>query len=182
VFSVSQISTFEFPLTTLQVGFNHVGFLIGVWALIRFSGQWKAIALVIGGGILASWSWACGVLTWPVFLLGMLLLNYRKLSHYLACLGAGAIAAWPYLYYGILHPVTDLYFTVTQRTPGEKFSFVSLCNVPFITRAIGWPFVRSSPRRSPSPMGGGERPFAFQRYCFSFCGGIRKFSKIRREP
>src|SRR5262249_40748608 len=87
IFSVSQISVFEHGFQTLKTGFNELGLALGIWAMIRFRHRWTAVALMAVGGILASFSFACGLILWPLFLGGMAATRFRKKSHYLAITG-----------------------------------------------------------------------------------------------
>ena len=102
VFSASQISMFEYGESALQLGLVQVAILLGLLAVLRRSGQHLGAGLAALSGILASWSGGGGLAAWPLFLIGMLLAGYRRLSHYLVLLVGLCIAGWPYLIYAML--------------------------------------------------------------------------------
>lgn len=96
IFSVSQISIFEFDFIAIQQNLAFLGFVIGVWALGAFRNQWAGVLVMVGSGILASWSYGGGVLVWPLFLLGLLCYDFRKKRFYLIW-GVGLfLALFPY--------------------------------------------------------------------------------------
>ncbi len=128
-FSLSTLNTFEFDFGSLQMNLNHVGMALGVWGLVRYAGRWPGLFWMVFGGILASWSWGSGPLLWPAFLLGLLLLGFRRWIHYFVWLISGATAVFPYVY-----------FIFTQHSSTAHFDLVSWFNVDFMIRAIGWPF------------------------------------------
>ncbi|MCL5026742.1 MAG: hypothetical protein M1531_09670 [Chloroflexi bacterium] len=127
VFSVSQMSVFEYGNTAMPVGLSQFGFALAVWGLARFPQRWTGTAIMAAGGIMATLSWGSGLAMWPVFFIGMLLLGFRRPAHYAAWLGAAAVSASPYV--GPL---------LLERVPGAT-TIVSLFNYPFIVGALGWP-------------------------------------------
>jgi len=133
VFSVSQISTFEFGLASIEQGLTQGGFVLGIWGLCRFRNRWLSIILMFIGGILATWSWGTGPLVWPIFLLGMILLNYKKIHYYVIWFWGMVFSTLPYFY-----------FLVLKHPPGEAPPIItlmgSLLNFPFIIKGLGWPF------------------------------------------
>ncbi len=130
-FSTSQINTFTFGDAGLQIMLVQFGCALGIWGLVRFSGtgreSWTGIALMAAGGILATLSGGGGLLAWPVFLIGLLLLGYRKISQYIVWLSAAVVAALPYVFYIVIWP------TQPPKKP-------TLFNYDFILSAVGWPF------------------------------------------
>ena len=129
IFSPSQLSIYEFAFTTLSQGLGQLGLALGIWGLIRFPNRWLAILLMIFGGFLASWSWGGGPLVWPIFLLGLLLLKFRRKTYFLAWFAASVIASLPYIYFLFINPNPD---QVQAVVPSFDFGF--------IIKAIGWPF------------------------------------------
>lgn len=127
VFSVSQMSVFEYGNTAMPIGFSQLGLALGIWGLVRFPKRWRGAAIMAGGGIIGSLSWGSGPIMWPVFLLGMLILRFRKLAHYAIWLVAAGVAALPYL--GPL---------LLQRSQGGM-AIYSLLNYQFILGVLGWP-------------------------------------------
>lgn len=127
VFSTSQINVFTFGDAGLQIMLVQFGCALGIWGVVRFRGRWRGIAIMAAGGAIATLSGGGGLLAWPICLIGLVLLGYRKVSHYAAWLGAAAVASLPYVCYIVLWP------TQPRKTP-------SLFNYEFIINAIGWPF------------------------------------------
>jgi hypothetical protein len=79
LFSTSRVTVFTFGEPTLQYGLSQLGVAIGAFALARWPGRPVALALALAfGGILASWSWGGGIMTWPVFAVALLLLRVRS--------------------------------------------------------------------------------------------------------
>ncbi|KGF72878.1 hypothetical protein DO97_03985 [Neosynechococcus sphagnicola sy1] len=135
VFSTSQIVVFTYGDTSLAVLLGLFAVLLGSWGLSRFPGQWQGIGIMATGGIMASWCWGAGLAAWPAFLLGMGLLKFRRLWHYLAYGLAAGIGLWPYvLYYGVY-----VLLGQTQRVEAPKGLDGSL-----ILRALGYPFAIGS--------------------------------------
>jgi len=132
LFSVSQISTFEFDFTSLQVGLSQLGFFLGIWALLKFPNSWKGVSVMGIGGIVACWSFGTGPAAWPIFLVGMWFLNFRKMRHYLAWLASAILGTLPYSYFLLFHPAPNPSFQTGALVK-------SLLNYKFIMQAIGWP-------------------------------------------
>jgi len=147
VFSPTQLTVYEFEFPTLQLGINHLGFALGVWGLARFHSRRLGLALMILGGWLATWSWASGILVWPAFLLGLLILKAPRRA-YLVWWAAAIFLAFPYLYFLILRPVRDLYPLVEQRPEGHGLPFVSWFNASFFIRGLGWPLAQDLAKSS----------------------------------
>jgi hypothetical protein len=132
IFSCSQISTFENDFNTLQIGLSQFGLILGIWGLVRFSQSGKGIFLMVAGGLIASGTSGSGPLASAVFLVGLVLLGDRRLSHYLIWLGLVLLSAWPSLYFMFLNP---------SHTPPSTIA--KYFNSFFITQAIGWPFAQN---------------------------------------
>lgn len=131
IFSTSQINIFTFGDVGLQLGLNQFGLALGIWSLVRFPKQWRGIILMAIGGLIASWSGGGGPLVWPTFLIGMILLHFRKITHYGVWLFSAVLASLPYLIYMILRPVSR------PTSSGFTFDYHQVIN------AIGWPFAQS---------------------------------------
>ena len=101
--SEAQISIFEHGLTTLGQNLTTTLLVVGAWCLTRWPGRWLALWPTLGAGIAASFTFGSGLALWPAFLLGMWLLGYRRVGHYLAWAAGAAIAALPYGYFLVLH-------------------------------------------------------------------------------
>ncbi|HEX7528607.1 MAG TPA: hypothetical protein VF425_05820 [Thermoanaerobaculia bacterium] len=73
------MTVFTFGEPTLQYGLSQLGVAIGAFALARWPDRPIPLALALAfGGILASWSWGGGIMTWPVFAVALLLLRVRS--------------------------------------------------------------------------------------------------------
>lgn len=132
IFSVSQISGFEHGMTAVAGGLSWFGFAVGLWALARFPGRWIGVMLMVAGGFLATLSSGSGLIMWPSFLLGMLLLRFRKIGHYALWLGGAALSASPYIFFLYLDP---------NRAIHSRSTLLSPFNYVFILGTIGRPFV-----------------------------------------
>jgi hypothetical protein len=128
IFSTSQINVWTYGDATLQIGLSQLGLALCVWGLTQYRGRWAGIAWMTIGGFVASFSGGGGPLVWPVALLGLVLLGYRKVAQYVTWLCAAAVAALPYVLYMVLAPKA-----ANRQT-------LSLFSYEFIVRAIGWPF------------------------------------------
>jgi hypothetical protein len=130
IFSVSQINVYSFGDAGLQLTLNQLGFSLGVWGLVRFPGRWAGISLMALGGIVATLSGGSGLLTWPIFLIGLILLGYYKYRYYALWLGAAVVAALPYIFYMLIQP----------KPSAAPNRLGSLLNTQYIINALGWPF------------------------------------------
>jgi len=101
--SEAQISIFEHGLTSLGQNLTTTLLVVGAWCLARWPGRWLALWPTIAAGIAASLTFGSGLALWPAFLLGLWLLGFRNVGHYLAWTAGAALAALPYLYFLILH-------------------------------------------------------------------------------
>ena len=97
IFSYSQISTYSFGETALQMGFTHLGILVGLWMLLLRSQSFFTPWVMLICGILSSFSGGSGLLGWPVFLLAILITNTGSLNKYIIWLVGLGIGASPYL-------------------------------------------------------------------------------------
>ena len=128
VFSTCQISALTYGITALQLGLIQVGVFGGILALSRSRKSWAGALGMIAGGLVASWSGGPGLLSWPIFLLGLLLLRSRKVFLYASWAVGMMLGLWPYVAFGIL------------GNPGSLMKF-SLERVRFVITAIGYPFL-----------------------------------------
>ena len=101
--SEAQISIFEHGLTALGQNLTTTLLVVGAWCLARWPGRWLALWPTLAAGVVASLTFGSGLALWPAFLLGMWLLDFRKIRHYLAWAAGTALAALPYLYFLVLH-------------------------------------------------------------------------------
>ena len=129
VFSLSQISSYEFGASAVPLGLTAFGFTLAVWGLVKYPRRGTGLVYMIVGGLIASWTAASGVIAWPIFLALMLLLGYRKLTHLVTWLASVLVVNFPYLY-----------FLVIDRKPGVNAYLQSLFNPRLIANLLGRPF------------------------------------------
>ena len=134
VFSVSQISSFEHSMPAVTGGLSSLGFVLGVWGLTRFPAQWRGVTLMVVGGVVASFSSGAGLVMWPIFLLGLIFLGFRKVGHYAFWLTAAALSAVPYLYFLFIYP----------RPGSHQSTLLSVFNYLFVIDTLGRPFVNGT--------------------------------------
>jgi hypothetical protein len=140
VFSASQISTFEFEFLAITKGLSELGILLGLWGLVRFRGRVIGVLLMMVGGVFEGWSSGGALPVWICFLLGLILLNYRRIIHYVMWIIGSILSLWPHFFYLILRRSTDLYSLVEQRSPEENLKVISFFNFSSIIKGIGLPF------------------------------------------
>jgi hypothetical protein len=128
VFSISQMSVYEFPVLTIKYGLSNLGTALGVWGLTRYRGKMVAVWLAAGSGIVATMSNASGFALWPSFLIGMWLLGFRRARQFVVLLFGAAISVLPYLS-----------FLFMSRTRSASSKFVSLFRPVLILDILGRP-------------------------------------------
>jgi hypothetical protein len=132
VFSVSHISSYEHALTAIAGGLSQLAFALGVWGLIRFPGKWRGVVLMAIGGVVATLSSGAGLVMWPSFLLGLILLGFRKVGHYAFWLSAATLSVLPYVFFLFLDP---------QQNTRQHSTLLSTFNYLFVIDTLGRPFV-----------------------------------------
>ena len=79
LFSTSRVSVFTFGEPALQYGLSQLGVAIAAFALACWPDRPIPLAQALAfGGILASWSWGGGIMTWPVFAIALFRLRVRS--------------------------------------------------------------------------------------------------------
>ncbi|MBI4534498.1 MAG: hypothetical protein HY711_11190 [Candidatus Melainabacteria bacterium] len=137
IFSTSQISIFTYGDGTLTIGLSLLGFALGVWGLTVFPHSVRGPLLMLLGGLIASFSWGNGPVSWFVFLLALIALQYRKPMPYVLWLCGVLLSFLPYVLYLVLPQFT----ASASAYPGT--SIVSLFNWRFIINTLGWPFTNN---------------------------------------
>ena len=107
-FSYSQISTYSFGETALQMGFTHFWILLGLWMVLFRSKSFLTPWAIMIFGILSSFSGGGGLLAWPVFLLALIISNTGSLQKYITWVIGLFMGSFPYLAYSTLNPFNDL--------------------------------------------------------------------------
>jgi hypothetical protein len=140
-FSTSQVDTFTYGDAGMQIQLNQVGFVLGVYGLVRYPDTRRGLVLMAAGGVLATWSGGAGLPAWPVFLLGLLAFwtwNWKHLAVYAV---AAAVALWPYVFFVLVDPKP--WTGVVSYIPYPRNSSLSLSrllNWPYFLVGFGWPF------------------------------------------
>ena len=128
-FSVSQVTSFTFGESVLQMQLSQVGLALGAFAIARFESQPNArISLVAIGGILASWSWGGGVMVWPVFTAALFALSERSLRRWCVFGLAAAVGLSQYVWQFAIHNALS-----PMERPGlsQPWRYVGLIGRPF---------------------------------------------------
>jgi hypothetical protein len=132
LFSTSRVTVFTFGEPTLQYGLSQLGVAIGVFALARWPDRPIPLVLAFAfGGILASWSWGGGIMTWPVFATALFLLRVRSPAAWAIFLFGAIVGVAQYVWLLFLHPADP---TAMKLAPTLKIgAFLDLLGRPFIS-------------------------------------------------
>ncbi len=128
-FSVSQVTSFTFGESVLQMQLAQVAVAAGALALARLTDRPGLRAASLAAcGVLASWSWGGGVMAWPVFAGAFFASGERSLRRWaLLPLGA-ALGLSQYVWFLVVAPLPRL-----VKSPGPR----GLWHVPGL---LGRPF------------------------------------------
>ncbi|MGH9823331.1 MAG: hypothetical protein ACREDR_08780, partial [Blastocatellia bacterium] len=137
VFSVAQMSIFELDLQTVKTGVTEAGLALAIWAIVRFPRRAIAVWLATVAALAASFSFACGLIIWPLALGAMLVVGFRKIVHYAIVSFGALLSAGPYLY-----------FIFISREGAPEATFQGLLRVRFVFQYIGSPFYSYSDNAS----------------------------------
>lgn len=134
LFSNSQMSVFCYGDGALTIEMSLFGFALGLWGLTRKNQPRLAICSMLLGGLISSFSWGNGLVTWLVLLLGLLALDYRQPIAFITW-GVGlALSLIPYVQALVVAPLL-------HAAPARAgTTIVSLFNWRFLINMIGWPF------------------------------------------
>jgi hypothetical protein len=130
-FATTSMDVFQLDSSSFQLGLNQLGLIFGIWALARFPGEWKGVLGAWLGAWLATWSWGSGAVAWPVFLLGMVFLGYRKSWQYLALITGASIVLLPYFILLTVAPIS-----------GQEPKLLTLFNVELVVQSTGLLFAQ----------------------------------------
>lgn len=136
IFSDSQMSVFSYGDAALTIQLSLLGFALGLWGLFCASNDRVRGTCIVLGGIIASYSWGNGPVTWIVFLAGLLLMYRQRLWLLVAWLAGFAVSLFPY--------VQALIVPAVHGVAGRNgTTLVSPWNSRFMLNLIGWPFVNN---------------------------------------
>ena len=132
LFSTSRVTVFTFGEPALQYGISQLGVAIGAFALARWPDRPIPLALALAfGGILASWSWGGGVMTWPVFAIALFLLGVRSPGAWAIFLSGCLVGVAQYVWLLFFRAPPS---TTMTAAPGLKFrAILDLLGRPFIS-------------------------------------------------
>lgn len=131
IFSLSQISVFAYGDGALTIELSLFGFALGLAGLAS-QRQYLGPVLMVAGGLISSFSWGNGLVTWMILLVSLLLLNYRRLPLYLLWFAGLLVSALPY--------INALVIRQGSAPVRDGTTVVSLTNFRFFINALGWPF------------------------------------------
>jgi hypothetical protein len=128
-FSVSQVTSFTFGESALQMQLAQVAFAAGALALARLA-DWPGAraASLAACGLLASWSWGGGVMAWPVFAAALLASGERNLRRWALLPAAAALGLAQYVWFLVIAPLPPV-----VKSPGLRglWRVVDLVGRPF---------------------------------------------------
>lgn len=133
VFSNMEVTTFTGQNTATLIGMSVFGAILGIWGIARFPNQLRGVGFSFLGCLISTWTFALGLVTWPIVLGSMILAGTRKVKLYLAFFAGATIALFPYLYFIVLKPVNSP--TIVKTSPK------SLLDINFILNLLGRPLV-----------------------------------------
>jgi hypothetical protein len=133
VFSNMEVTTFTGENTAPLIGLSVVGAVVSIWGIVRYQARIKGVIFSILGGLIASWTFALGLIVWPITLLGMILLGFRKVKLYITWFVGTLVCILPYLYFFFYKP--------SQFTQPVHLNLQTLFNLDFIVNMLGRPLV-----------------------------------------
>jgi len=133
VFSNMEVTTFTGQNTSTLIGMSVFGAILGIWGIARFPNQLRGVGFSFLGCLLSTWTFALGLITWPIVLGSMILSGTRQVRQYLTFFAGAAIALFPYLYFIVLKPENSP--TIVKTSPK------SLLDINFILNLLGRPLV-----------------------------------------
>ena len=128
-FSVTQVSSFTFGDSTLQMQLAQSGLALGAFTIARLGDRpGLRAALVAAGALLASWSWGGGAMARPVFAAGLFAVGERSLLRWTALGAAAAVGLSQYFLI-----LETLHHPLRTTPPGlhDPRRFVDLLGRPF---------------------------------------------------
>ena len=108
-FSVSQVSTFTFGESVLQMQLAQIAVAAGALSVAFLAGRpGLRAAGVAAAGLLASWSWGGGVLAWPVLATALFASGERRTLRWLVLPCAAALGVAQYVWYLVVAPLPSV--------------------------------------------------------------------------
>ena len=115
-FSVSQVTSFTFGESVLQMQLAQVAVAAGALALARLEDRPGLRAASLAAcGLFASWSWGGGVMAWPVFAAALFASGERSLRRWALLPAAAALGLAQYAWFLVLAPLSPV-----VKSPGLR--------------------------------------------------------------
>ncbi|MBZ0189506.1 MAG: hypothetical protein K8F91_24885, partial [Candidatus Obscuribacterales bacterium] len=133
IFSNSQISLFTYSGATLPIGASLFGQALAIWGLARFGSSAPGVLIALAGGLVSSYSWGNGPISWLLILVYYFCLGRPKPGHCLLLFSAAALSAIPYVMSLVASGDS------TGAINPEK-ALVSFFNLRVIVELLGWAF------------------------------------------
>ncbi|MCA9816008.1 MAG: hypothetical protein H6677_09070 [Candidatus Obscuribacterales bacterium] len=135
IFSNSQVALYTYPGAALPIGISLFGQALAIWALARFKTSWTAVLVATAGGLISSYSWGIGPITWLTILAYYLYFRQFDFRRFLALLSGAGLSAIPY--------VMSFFASAgsTGATDAQK-TIISFFNLKTIVNLLGWPLAK----------------------------------------
>lgn len=133
VFSNMEVTTFTGENTSILIGMSLVGAVISIWGIVRFRAQIKGVLVCTLGGMISTWTFGLGLIVWPLSLLGMILLGFRKAKQYLVWFIGALVCTLPFFIF--------YFFKPTQLPQPINLNLQSFLNFNFMVNLLGRPLV-----------------------------------------
>jgi hypothetical protein len=132
-FSVSQVASFTFGESVLQMQLAQTALAAGAFAFARLADRpaLRVTALACCG-VLASWSWGGGVLAWPVFAAALFAAGERSVRRWAVLPAAAVLALSQYVWFLVIAPHRGV-----VRSPGLR-------GLPSVLGLLGRPFANGT--------------------------------------
>jgi hypothetical protein len=115
-FSVSQVTSFTFGESVLQMQLAQVAVAAGALALARLADRPGLRATSLAAcGLLASWSWGGGVMAWPIFAAALFASGERSLRRWVLLPAAAALGLAQYVWFLLIAPLPSV-----VKSPGLR--------------------------------------------------------------
>lgn len=125
--SVTQISTYTYGHTSLCSTICLMGFCLGLLGVKYFPNSYKGMVFIIIGMWFAVWSYGAGLVTIPIFFLGVLI-GFKHKKYYILWVISLLVISIPYIQY----------YLIDQVGLQSGVSFISFFNFHWIITAAGY--------------------------------------------
>ncbi|MCA9071616.1 MAG: hypothetical protein KDA84_21970, partial [Planctomycetaceae bacterium] len=130
IFTLAHFESFQFGPAGMNQHMADVGFLGGCWFLVFRPRMWPVGMLLCG--VWASWSYGSGLLCWPAYFVGLLVLQGPRWRSGLAWLAGVSLSTAPYALHRILG-ATDQRLSENNLFPVK--TWIESLTLPFFTHS-----------------------------------------------